>query len=115
MMPIDFLVMALAAASLLYLPFAAARVVTGLLFEKRRKPITSSTIALLDPTATTPDSAGVPLGALSTSERPGSEVPDVRGLIDYLSEQRGGEAQALLTRLLTEDSANRLAALRGRG
>jgi hypothetical protein len=100
MLPIDFLVLALAAVSLFYLPFLGAQFLSWLVIDRRRgNPNASATAVLVVSEARTEQMLSVqPESAICP--RSAAPVPDVYGLIEYLSEQRATEAEALLTGLL---------------
>ena len=105
MLPIDFLVLALAAVSLFYLPFLGAQLLSWLVIDRRREN-PNATAVLHVPVvseARTVRTLSVPPESAICS-RSAAPVPDVYGLIEYLSEQRAGDAEALLTGLLQSGS-----------
>jgi hypothetical protein len=114
MMPIDFAVVALAVVSIFYLPFAGARLLTWLVFDRREPSVglADLDLALAHGPVSQPHwitVGGPPVPSPSSSEVLDVgvldlEVLDVRGLLQYLLDERAGEAEALLSEILLQGS-----------
>lgn len=125
MQPIDFAVLTLAALCVFYLPFLTGQLVVKLLFSRRRPapsstPTPTPTDVVLDltdrahvdrapsPVATAPVPVVTDSGkelACESAALAGSHVPDVDGLIRYLTDEPGGDAEAFLASFLDEATA----------
>lgn len=119
MQPIDYAVLTLAALCVVYLPFLTGQLVVKLLFTRRRPgpisppaPVTGVVVDLttraeldraLYPVVTAPvlvltDPENEP--ACASVVPADSHVPDIDGLIRYLTDERGGAAEAFLASFL---------------
>ncbi len=116
MQPIDIFVLLLAVLCVFYVPFLAAQLVMKLLSGPRRQ-VPGRSAGMVDLTdSLRPARSSEPLAPVAmldltdaNSDAPsaidgfhGSPVPDVEGLMRYLTDERASDADALLVTLLDQ-------------